>query len=95
MLFYEVGRRENRMAGLLREGLRRLEVEVLVDSPTNQQFPILENTVLERLKTEYAFETIETVDPQHTCVRLVCSWATPEEAVENFLQDLKACMFGA
>ena len=39
----------------------------------------------------YEFEVDHPVDPQHTCIRLVTSWATPSEAVEGFLQDLAAC----
>ena len=48
--------------------------------------------VLEALeKLGYEFEVDHPVDPQHTCIRLVTSWATPSEAVEGFLQDLSAC----
>ena len=39
----------------------------------------------------YEFEVDHAVDDRHTLIRLVTSWATPEQAVENFLRDLAAC----
>lgn len=76
----------------LREGITALGYEFGSDSPSNQQFPILPNHVVEALeKLGYEFEVDHPVDPQHTCIRLVTSWATPSEAVEGFLQDLAAC----
>ena len=39
----------------------------------------------------YEFETDHPVDANHTCIRLVTSWATPETAVEDFLRDLAGC----
>ena len=39
----------------------------------------------------YEFEIDHPVDGDHTCIRLVTSWATPETAVEDFLRDLAGC----
>ena len=36
----------------------------------------------------YEFEIDRAEDPDHTRIRLVTSWATPEQAVEDFLRDL-------
>ena len=38
----------------------------------------------------YEFEIDHTEDEEHTCVRFVTSWATPESAVDTFLKDLAA-----
>ena len=63
-----------------------------VPSPSNQQFPVLPNPVVSRLQEMgYEFEIDHAVDPGHTCIRLVTSWATPEQAVEEFLRDLAGC----
>ena len=80
------------LASRLREGIAALGYEFSSDSPSNQQFPILPNCVVQALEDlGYEFEVDHPVDPQHTCIRLVTSWATPSEAVEGFLQDLAAC----
>ena len=39
----------------------------------------------------YEFEVDHAVDAGHTMIRLVASWATPEQAVEDFLRDLAFC----
>ena len=39
----------------------------------------------------YVFEAQEAVDENNTLVRFVTSWATPVEAVDQFLKDLAAC----
>ena len=63
-----------------------------VASPSNQQFPVLPNQVIAKLQAMgYEFEADRAVDGEHTCIRLVTSWATPEQAVEDFLRDLAAC----
>ena len=50
------------------------------------------NTVAKQLEEMgYAFEAQEDVDDDHTLVRFVTSWATPAEAVEQFLKDLASC----
>ena len=39
----------------------------------------------------YEFEIDRPADPDHTIVRFVTSWATPESAIDQFLKDLAAC----
>ena len=63
-----------------------------VESPSNQQFPVLPNEVVTKLQDMgYEFEVDHAVDAGHTMIRLVASWATPEQAVEDFLRDLASC----
>ena len=91
-LLYEIGRQENQRAMALRKGLEELGIPFLEESPSNQQFPILENALLQAMEKDYAFETMGAVDESHTCIRLVCSFMTPASAVEEFLQDLRRKM---
>ena len=50
-----------------------------IESPTNQQFVILENERMERLKRDVVFSFWENLDEKHTVVRLATSWSTTEE----------------
>lgn len=50
-----------------------------IESPTNQQFVILENERMERLKRDVAFSFWENLDEKHTVVRSATSWSTTEE----------------
>ncbi len=90
--FLNSARHANRLAIRLREGISALGYPMPVTSPSNQQFPILPNETVKQLQTMgYEFEIDRAVDPGHTQIRLVTSWATPEDAVEKFLQNLSAC----
>lgn len=91
-LYFDMARHANEMAQRLQSGIAALGYPFPVASPTNQQFPVLPNTVARQLEAlGYAFEAQEPVDDAHTVVRFVTSWATPAEAVDQFLKDLAAC----
>ena len=91
-VYFEIARHANEMAYRLRDGIAALGYSFPVPSPSNQQFPVLPNTVVEQLKAKgYEFEIDHAEDDAHTCVRFVTSWATPENAIDAFPKDLAAC----
>ena len=49
-----------------------------IDSPTNQQFMILDNEKLKELSEKVEFSFWETYDETHTVVRFATSWSTQE-----------------
>jgi threonine aldolase len=90
-LYFDLARHANEMAHKLAEGVGAQGYAFLTNSPTNQRFPILPNAAIERLRASYGFHVWAKVDPEHSAIRLVTSWATPESAIEAFLADLKRC----
>ena len=74
------------MAEKLKAGLKAKGYQLLYDSPTNQQFVILENGMMEALSQKVSFSFWENYDPQHTVVRFATSWATREEDIDALLQ---------
>ena len=91
-LYEELGEHSTRMARQLAEGLKGLGVEFLFESPSNQIFPILPDEVLAKLEGAFHWEVNAVPAPGRTCVRLVCSWATEEEAVPAFLLAVEAAL---
>ena len=88
-LYLDLARHANDLAFRLRDGMTALGVSFPVPSPSNQQFPVLPNPVVDRLRAlGYEFETERVMDDTHTMVRFVTSWATPETAVDTLLKDL-------
>ncbi len=76
-LYFDIARHANEMAFRLRDGMTALGYPFPVASPSNQQFPVLPNTVVSQLQEKgYEFEVDHPVDAEHTCVRFVTSWAT-------------------
>ncbi|PFO08339.1 threonine aldolase [Bacillus sp. AFS076308] len=88
-LFFELAEHANRMAGLLQDALTQANVKFLTHSPSNQIFPIFPNTLIAELEKNYAFHVWEKVDADHSAIRLVTSWATKEEEVVGFIEELK------
>lgn len=87
-LYFEISKHAIDMAELLKQGLSEKGYRFFIDSPTNQQFIILENAKMEALKKEVAFSFWEKYDENHTVVRFATSWATKEEEVRALLDLL-------
>lgn len=77
-LYYEISKHAIEMAELLKEGLRKTGYSFYLESPTNQQFIVLNNTVMKKLQQKVAFSFWEKIDEEHTIVRFATSWATRE-----------------
>ena len=67
--------------------LREKNIPFFLESPTNQQFVILENAYMERLSREVGFDIWQPYDATHTVVRFATSWATTPEQILQ-LRDL-------
>lgn len=91
-LYFELAGNANRMAHILSEGISKAGFKFLIHSPSNQIFPILPNTLIEALETKYFFYIWEKVDSEHSVIRLVTSWATKEDIVYEFLEDMRKAM---
>ncbi|WP_342599818.1 aminotransferase class I/II-fold pyridoxal phosphate-dependent enzyme [Psychrobacillus sp. FSL H8-0483] len=88
-LFFELAQRANKMANILGEACSNAKFSFLTHSPSNQIFPILPNEIIVELQKNYSFIVWEKVDSTHSAIRLVTSWATKEEEVRKFVEDLK------
>lgn len=80
------------MADILRDALTDAGFPMQVSSPTNQLFPIVPDTLLEKIRRKYAVTYMNRVNDTHSCIRLCTSWATKEEDVRAFCADLKQMM---
>lgn len=87
-LWFELAKHANALAAELQSGLLQKGVDFLVESPTNQIFPIFSNEEVSRLSENFAFEIWGRKDNTHTVIRLVTSWATKPEAVTEFLNAI-------
>jgi threonine aldolase len=85
-LYFDISRHAIDMAEILKEGFRAKGYEFYLDSPTNQQFIVLENTKMEQLKEKVTFGFWEKKDDSHTVVRFATSWATREEDIQALLE---------
>lgn len=84
-LYFKISRHAIEMAELLKKGFAGKGYAFLLDSPTNQQFIILENRKLEELREKVVFETWEKIDETHTALRFATSWGTTPEEIEALM----------
>ncbi|MCI1477935.1 MAG: low specificity L-threonine aldolase [Clostridium beijerinckii] len=87
-LYFELAKHANKMALMLKGAIVNEGYKFLTESFTNQQFPIFPNNLIEKLSEKYSFNVERVIDSNYTAIRLVTSWATKEEIVLEFIEDL-------
>ncbi len=87
-LYFRIGSYAIEMAEKLKEIFKSHGLSFYIDSPTNQQFVILENDRMEKMKEKVVFSFWEKFDENHTVVRFATSWSTTEADLE----ELKAVL---
>ncbi|MDU2064909.1 MAG: aminotransferase class V-fold PLP-dependent enzyme [Sporomusaceae bacterium] len=87
-LYCEISHHAVAMAMLIRQACERQGFAFRYDSMTNQQFPILPDTLLAKLADKYSYSFWEKIDETHSAVRFCTSWATQQSDVDSLIQDL-------
>ena len=88
--YFEISAHAARLAEKLKDELTKMNISFYINSPTNQQFPILPDDILDKLREKYSFAYQARVDETHSAVRFCTCWATKEENVEALLADIRA-----
>lgn len=86
--YFRIAKEADRLAMKLAKALKGKGYQMLFESITNQQFPILSNEDIERLRVKYDFSYWEKIDDDHAAVRFCTSWATKEADVDELIADL-------
>lgn len=87
-LYLQISKNAIQTADRLKQALKEKNYQLLLDSPTNQIFVILEDEKLEELKKHVRYSFWEKFDDTHTVIRLATSWATAMEDVEKLIETL-------
>lgn len=87
-LYTYIARHAVRLAQRLRRAFTEKGYRMAIDSPTNQQFVVLPNEVIDRLMEHATFELWGPRGETETTVRFVTSWATSEEDIDRFIAIL-------
>lgn len=88
-LYFDIAEHANSMASKISSSLKKLGYKFLTQSTTNQIFPILPNKIIDELNNKYAFHKWSKLDEHMTSIRLVTSWATKEEKVDELIADIQ------
>ena len=87
-LYFDISANAIEMAELLRKGLEEKGYQIYIDSPTNQQFIVMENGRLQELSEHVRYGFWEKFDDTHTVIRLATDWATTREDIGTLMSFL-------
>jgi len=72
----------------IKNALLERGVEFLSDTYTNQIFPILSHAIIDVLLENFEFYIWKNNDENTSAIRIITSWNTSDEAVENFIKTI-------
>ena len=87
-LYFRISKNAIDMAELLKDKLQEKGYKFFLDSPTNQQFIIIEDSKLKELDNAIGYSWWEKYDDTHTVIRLATDWATTKENIDTLMQYL-------
>ena len=82
-LYFEIGRHVIDMAEKLKAMVAAKGYAFHLDSPTNQQFVVLDRKKIEELRQNVAFNIWEWVDDDHAVVRFATAWSTTVDDIRQ------------
>lgn len=89
-LYERIGHHAVTLAMRIKQAFTAAGYDVVVDSPTNQQFFRLPNDVIDSLRQHASFDYWGPRGKDMSIVRLVTSWATTEADVEELIKLIKS-----
>ena len=89
-LYEKICRHGIDMAMQIKKAIEEKGLPVVTNSHTNQQFPILNNTMFKKLSEKYVLAPWEIIDENTTAVRICTSWATDEAQVQALIKEIEA-----
>ncbi len=89
-LYFDLAKHSNVQAMKIKCAFQTKGFEFLSDTYTNQIFPILSNSQIEKLSKDFDFYVWKKVDEENSAIRLITSWATSDEVVEEVVKEIQS-----
>lgn len=83
--YLSISRKAVEQAMRIRQALLNKGIELYVDSPTNQLFPIFTDDQIAALEDDFELASWERLDESRAAFRICTSWATSDAAVDQFI----------
>ena len=85
-LYFDLARHANQQAMKIKSALLKKEIAFLSDTYTNQIFPIVNHKLIDVLSEKFEFYIWKNIDENSSAIRLITSWNTNEQAVDDFIK---------
>lgn len=93
-LYEKIGRHMTKLAVYIRTELAGMGIPAFINSPTNQQFVIVEDKWLPLLSEKAVFRVWERYDGSQTVIRLVTGFGTTKEEADELLSIFRRLTAG-
>jgi threonine aldolase len=88
-LYFDLARHANQQAMKMKNAMKESGVQFLSDTYTNQIFPILSHELIDQLSGKFEFYVWKKIDDRFSAIRLITSWNTGDEPVNDFIKMIK------
>lgn len=88
-LYFDLARHANQQAMKMKNAMKGRGVQFLSDTYTNQIFPILSHELIEKLSGKFEFYVWKRIDDRFSAIRLITSWNTGDEPVNDFIEIIE------
>lgn len=88
-IYWEISKHANELAMRIKAAFIENGYKLAFDSPTNQQFIIVNNDFLQRLQCNFTCSVTDRGE-ENSVIRFCTSWATTEQAVDNLIKFIHA-----
>ena len=89
-LYFDLARHANTQAMRIKAAFRENGITFLSETYTNQIFPILTNSQIEKLQRDFDFYIWQKIDETHSAIRLITSWSTNSDRVNELIHQIKS-----
>lgn len=88
-LYFELADHANRQAMKIKGAFSEIGCDFLSETFTNQIFPVLNAKQIELLSENFDFYIWKKINNEKSAIRLITSWATTDETVAGFINEIK------
>jgi threonine aldolase len=87
-LYEKIGRTGVDAAMRIKHAFEEKGIDKYIDSPTNQQFFVLDKAQIEKLSRDFVFDEICDTEDGRKCMRFCTAWYTTEEEVDALVKAI-------
>lgn len=87
-LYFKLAKRANELSLVISDTFVQKNYKLFDTTQTNQIFLILPNTLIKELEEKFSFYVWEKHDENHSVVRIVTSWISDEEKIQELIDSL-------
>lgn len=88
-LYFDITKKAVDYAMEIKDAFFRKGIPSYIDSPTNQQFVVVENSIKDKLAEKYVFEFDRKIDDTHCSIRFCTSWSSTDAEIKALIKDIQ------